>query len=81
MKRAAASSKARRSTRKAKPVINRTIAQAFDKWMDDFINDPAAFERTERDATTHLHEKLAGEPPSYGARCEAVLLAYMDGKR
>lgn len=57
----------------------RSMPDAFNKWMDDFINNPSAYEKTTESALHHLREKLNGEPLTYGQSCEAILQAYLAG--
>ena len=53
------------------------IAAAFNLWMDEYINDPEAFESTTKGVLSHLAEKAAGQPLSYGERCEVTLEAFI----
>ncbi|MBA5069793.1 hypothetical protein ACSEN8_03480 [Pseudomonas aeruginosa] len=52
------------------------MSQAFNAWMDDYTKNPDAFQSQERLAMHHLNEKLAGEVPSYGQVCSALLMQY-----
>lgn len=53
-------------------------AAAFNMWMDDYMNDPQAYEDSHDSAVRHLKEKLNGEDPSYGAVCAEVLVNYLN---
>jgi hypothetical protein len=53
------------------------VAKAFNQWMDDYTQDPSAYERIEETAMAHLNAKLEGQEPTYGDRCAAVLAAYI----
>ncbi|EIU1671330.1 MAG: hypothetical protein E6X63_25800 [Pseudomonas aeruginosa] len=56
---------------------NQSMSQAFNAWMDDFINNPEQFQSTEHSAMQHLNERLEGRAPSYGEACSAILAEYM----
>ncbi len=58
--------------------MNGNLALAFNQWMDDFVNNPQAFEDTAGVAIRHLKERMNGNPPSYGQLSEATLLAYLN---
>ena len=47
-------------------------------WMNDYLNDPQAYENSHDTAVRHLKEKLNGEEPSYGAVCAEVLVNYLN---
>lgn len=47
-------------------------------WMDDYMNNPQAYEDSHDSAVRHLKEKLNGEEPSYGAVCAEVLVKYLN---
>ena len=53
-------------------------AAAFNMWMDDYMNNPQAYEDSQTIAIRHLTEKLNGEEPSYGAVCAEVLVKYLN---
>ncbi len=53
-------------------------AAAFNMWMDDYMNNPQAYEDSHESAVRHLKEKLNGEEPSYGAVCAEVLIKYLE---
>lgn len=53
------------------------VVKAFNKWMDDYINNPNGFKATSDSAMEHLKEKLNGEEPSYGEACYATLVEYL----
>ena len=53
-------------------------AAAFNMWMNDYMNNPQAYEGSHDSAVRHLKEKLNGEEPSYGAVCAEVLIKYLE---
>lgn len=53
-------------------------AAAFNAWMDDYVNNPQAYENSHDSAVCHLKEKLNGEEPSYGEVCAEVLVNYLN---
>ena len=53
------------------------MAQAFNRWMDEFTNNPESFEEMDDMVCRHLREKNGGEEPSYGQRCTELLAIYM----
>ena len=53
-------------------------AAAFNAWMDDYVNNPQAYEDSHDSAVRHLKEKLNGEEPSYGEVCAEVLVNYLN---
>lgn len=57
--------------------MNGNFALAFNQWMDDYVNNPEAFEATAGAALRHLKERMNGAAPTYGESCEATLLAYL----
>lgn len=63
---------------KEKPVKVPNYAAAFNMWMDDYSNNPQAYEDSHDSAVRHLKEKLNGEEPSYGAVCAEVLIKYLE---
>lgn len=54
------------------------VADAFNLWMDEYTNNPEAFDKTEAMAIAHLKEKLNGKPITYGQRCAEILSMYME---
>ncbi len=48
-------------------------AAHFDKWMDDFVDNPEKFQQQWQSVVEHLDERDAGNPPSYGENCMAFL--------
>lgn len=58
--------------------VEPNYAAAFNAWMDDYMNDPQAYEDSHDSAVRHLKEKLNGEEPSYGAVCQEVLIKYLE---
>lgn len=62
----------------AKQELAPHYAAAFNMWMDDYMNNPQAYEDSHDSAVRHLKEKLNGEEPSYGAVCAEVLVNYLN---
>ena len=58
-------------------VFEGDYVNAFNAWIDDYINNPKAFKAIEDSAMEHLSEKLGGKEPSYGEACTATLLEYL----
>lgn len=54
------------------------VAKAFDRWLDDYENDPEKFEHTWTTVRRHLKEKADGKAPTYGASCVEILNRYID---
>lgn len=54
------------------------FVEAFNLWMDAYINNPKAFMETDKSAHQHLAEKLGGKEPTYGDSATATLFAYCD---
>lgn len=52
-------------------------AAAFNRWMDDFVNNPEEFQSTTAAALAHLRERLDGKPATYGDTCAAQFSAYL----
>ena len=50
---------------------------AFNLWMDEFLNDPERFESTTRSALRHAKEKAGGGGLTYGADAAACFRAYL----
>ena len=61
----------------AKPMQAMMVA-AFNQWMQDYTDNPQAFEDIHVSAMRALNERLAGKEPTYGETCAALLVAYMD---
>jgi len=53
------------------------VAAAFNRWMDERINDPDAFEDATASVLRHQREKADGSEPTYGDACAALLEHYM----
>lgn len=53
-------------------------AEAFNMWMDDYMNNPQAYEDSHDSAVRHLKEKLSGEEPSYGMVASQILQHYLE---
>lgn len=60
--------------------VKRTMEEAFNKWMDDFINNPQAYEKIADAALRHVRERMDTGFNSYGHDCAAILRAYMGEK-
>lgn len=54
------------------------LAAAFNRWMDDFVNDPEAFSSTTGLALQHAKERNEGKPLTYGQTAAATLTAYLE---
>ena len=52
-------------------------AKAFNAWMDDYMNDPKAFEKVETLAMKHLQERFGDVEPTYGQLCTSTLFEYL----
>lgn len=59
-------------------IKNHNYAAAFNMWMDDYMNNPQAYEDSHDSAVRHLKEKLNGEDPSYGSVCQEILIKYLE---
>lgn len=57
--------------------MNQKFVEAFNRWMDDFTNNPEKFEDATKAALDHLKEKLAGREPTYGESAAATFEAYL----
>lgn len=53
------------------------VAQAFNRWMDDYTKYPASYEDITDAALRHLNEKLDGRDPTYGEVCAEILSSYL----
>lgn len=52
------------------------IIKGFNKWLDEFINNPEAFSTDEEERIAHLQARNEGKEPDYGERCFACLEKY-----
>lgn len=57
---------------------DRVLAKAFNMWMDDYTNNPEAYEQIHTVAIRHLKEKLDGEVPSYGEEMAEIFQGYLE---
>ena len=57
--------------------MSNTFEQAFNQWMDDYTNNPDAYEAIEHTAMAHLRERLDGREPSYGESAAATFREYL----
>lgn len=57
--------------------MNEKYSSAFNRWMDEYTNDPEKFSATESVAISHLKERLGGKEPTYGQRAAATFEAYL----
>ena len=64
-----------------KDSVTPNYAAAFNMWMDDYMNNPEAYEDSHGSAVRHLTEKLNGEVPSYGAVCAELFQEYFNKTR
>lgn len=53
------------------------IAQAFNAWQDDYLNNPDKFEQMATTIQRHLAERAEGVEPTYGEWQVATLNAYV----
>ena len=51
-------------------------AQAFNAWMEEYTKHPERFEAEWKTVGLFLAEQNAGNEPSYGEKCEAILRKY-----
>ena len=52
-------------------------AKAFNLWMDEYINNPEQFIKTEEAAIHHLSERLGGKEYTYGDVAAETFKAYL----
>lgn len=57
--------------------MNEEHVSAFNRWMDDFTNDPEAFHDMTALALRHLREQNEGKELSYGQEAAATFGAYL----
>jgi len=57
--------------------MKESFVLAFNKWMDEYINDPEAFQETYKTALNHCKEKLEGKEPSYGEVAAEQFIKYL----
>ena len=48
-------------------------AEHFNKWMDDYIENPEKFARDWQTVGKHVEERMEGVEPTYGDLCLAYL--------
>jgi len=60
------------------PETTPNYAAAFNAWMDDYVNNPQAYESIYDTAMRHVSEKLGGYEASYGEVCAEVLVNYLN---
>ena len=63
---------------KQQKIYTPNYAAAFNMWMQDYSNNPQAYEDSHDSAVRHLKEKLNGEEPSYGSVCQEILIKYLE---
>lgn len=61
--------------------ISEHYAAAFNMWMDEYVNDPQAFETSYDSAMRHVSEKLGGHTPSYGEVAAEQFKVYLEKVR
>ena len=49
------------------------MVNGFNRWMDEFIEDPEKFKETQGLIKSHLSERAGGISPTYGELCVATL--------
>lgn len=59
--------------------MTRTIAQAFDFWLEDYIANPGKYDREIDTVLRRAEELKNGEPLTYGERSAALLQHFMEG--
>jgi hypothetical protein len=57
--------------------MNEQYTQAFNRWMDEYTNDPDAFSAAESEAIKHLKARLGDQEPTYGQRAAATFERYL----
>ena len=57
--------------------IRSDVADAFNRWMSDYIRNPKQFEKNANIIQEFLKAKLGKRKPSYGEECLAVLEHYI----
>lgn len=58
----------------------RTVAQAFNEWMDRFTNHPEEYNREFQSVIQFKQDQANDVEPSYGADCAAYLQHLIDGE-
>lgn len=58
--------------------MNDKFSAAFNRWMDDYVNNPDQFKSVTETALQHLREKMKGQTPSYGDISATTFEAYLE---
>lgn len=53
------------------------ITEALNRWNDDFIADPQKFQSTAQTVLKTLHQRMNGQPVTYGDEAFATLEHYI----
>ena len=56
----------------------RAVAEAFNEWMREYIDEPEKFEAHARSILEFVGADITGEEPSYGTSCALTLLGYIE---
>lgn len=59
-------------------MIDNKIANAFNEWMNRFIQNPEQFQREFQTVTEYLNEQNNGIEPTYGEAAAAYLDKLLD---
>lgn len=59
-------------------VTKEALAEAFNTWLGDYIENPGKFVTIQDEVAQAVKEAMGGEEPSYGANCAALLVRYME---
>ena len=57
--------------------MNEAYVSAFNRWMDDFTNDPEAFHSMTATALRHVREQNEGKELTYGQEAAATFEVYL----
>lgn len=62
------------------PMAKKAMMAGFNKWLDESIKNPEAFEQDPEINERHLLEREEGREPTYGKQCVEILTRYAAGK-
>ncbi len=54
------------------------LSRAFNRWMSDFLGDPASYEPFRETTENFLRERTDGVEPTYGDQCAATLMTLLE---
>lgn len=57
------------------------IIEGFNKWLDDYENEPEKFEQMWTTIKRDIEEKADGDSPTYGLTCLGMLKSYVDSEK